>query len=264
MERLVLLLSVLLVCLAASGPQEPVSGLCMISSSHSKTQNTDTADVVLRSRDCDSDKDGNCDTSENSNIAWNRWTGVSPEALQQEGAHLDSHLNGEAGDLHCSGTVHDGVLAGRYEFTPDPVFLHKMESLGFDAITPRKQQGFLLLDITSDWTQQMKAAGVTDLTTGKLMGLRALHIDLAYIHALAAAGYPELSANKLTEMKAVGVTPEKIEEAKSLGFRPSEQELIQMCIFKIDRPFIERMKARGFHDLSLDKLIQVKIFKLEE
>jgi hypothetical protein len=263
MERLVLLLSVLLLCLAASGPQEPVSGLCMISDSHGKTQDRNTADVVLRLHDC-ANKNGDCGISENSNIAWSRWSGISPEALQQEGARLDSHLNGEAGDLRCSGTVHDGILAGRYQFTPDPAFLHKMESMGFDEITPRKQEGFLLLDVTSGWTRQMKDAGVTDLTTDKLMGLRALGVDLPYIYALAKAGYPELNANKLTEMKAVGVTPEKIEEAKSLGFHPSEQELIQMCIFKIDRPFIERMKARGFTNLSLDKLIQVKIFKLEE
>jgi len=64
-------------------------------------------------------------------------------------------------------------------------------------------------------------------------------------------------------MKAVGVTPEKVQEAKSLGFQPSEQDLIQMAVFKIDRPFVERMRARGLNDLTLKKLIQIKIFKLD-
>jgi hypothetical protein len=110
----------------------------------------------------------------------------------------------------------------------------------------------------------MKDDGVTELTTGKLMGLRALHVDHDYVRGMAAAGYPELRAGKLTEMKAVGVTPEKAQEAKALGFQPTEQELIQMSIFKIDRPFVERMRAKGLTDLTVAKLIKVKIFKLDE
>jgi hypothetical protein len=109
----------------------------------------------------------------------------------------------------------------------------------------------------------MQALGVTEMTTNKLNGLRALHVDADYIHSLAAAGYPELRANKLTEMKAIGVTPAKIAEAKSLGFQPTEQEIIQMCIFKIDRPFVERMRARGLKDLTLASLIKIKTFKLD-
>jgi len=62
----------------------------------------------------------------------------------------------------------------------------------------------------------------------------------------------------------VGVTPEKAKEAKSMGFQPSEQDLIQMSVFKIDRPFVERMRARGLTNLSLQKLIQIKIFKLDD
>lgn len=121
-----------------------------------------------------------------------------------------------------------------------------------------------MLDITSSWVQQIKDLGVTDLSTNKLMGLKALHVDESYIRAMAAAGYPELRANKLTEMKAVGVTPEKAQEARALGFQPTEQELIQMSIFKIDKAFVERMRARGLNDLTLAKLIKIKIFKLED
>jgi hypothetical protein len=173
-------------------------------------------------------------------------------------------MNADAGDLVCSGSVHDGVLSGRYQFTPNEGFRTEMASMGFDEITPRKQLGFLMLDVTTAWVKEMKALGVTDLSTGKLMGLRALHVDPEYIRAMSAAGYPELRAGKLTEMKAVGVTPEKAREAKSLGFAPTEQELVQMCIFHIDRPFVEKMRARGLNDLTLEKLIKIKIFKVDE
>ena len=253
----------LLAGLSVVGQAETLSGLCMIAMSHNSVRNVDMADVMLHRSSCGDDRH-DCGTSENSNISWARLTGVSPEALGHEGVQLTGEMKGDAGVLQCSGTVHEGVLAGRYEFTPNAAFAQKMSSMGFDEITANKQEGMLMLDVTTAWVQQMKDAGVTDLSTGKLMGLRALHVDVDYVHAMAAAGFPELRASKLTEMKAVGVTPEKAKEAKAMGFQPSEQDLIQMSIFKIDRPFVERMRARGLTNLSLQKLIQIKIFKLDD
>ncbi len=254
-----LLTTLLMAGFAAGGQAETLSGLCMISTSH----NGDAAEVIFRSSDCGVGSH-NCSMSDNSNTAWTRWAGVSSEALKREGAQINALMRGDPGDLHCSGTVHDGILAGRYEFTPNPAFSQRLASMGFNDITPRKQEAFLMLDVTTQWIEDIKHVGVTGLTTDKLMGLRALRVDRDYIRAMSAAGYTELSADKLTAMKATGVTPDKAKEAKSLGFQPTEEELIQMCIFKIDRPFVERMRAKGLIDLTLAKLIKIKIFKLED
>jgi hypothetical protein len=110
----------------------------------------------------------------------------------------------------------------------------------------------------------MKDAGVTEMTSQNVMGLRALKVDAAYVKAMKAAGYPELRAQKLTSMKAVGVTPEKVQAVKAMGFSPTQEELIQMSVFKIDAPFIERMKARGFQNLTIAQLVKIKVFKLDE
>jgi hypothetical protein len=256
-------MALLLVGLAMSAQAQDQArkGLCMLSVSQGKMHEVD---LVLRRNDCGDEEHGSCGTSENSNIAWSRWTGVSAASLGQDGTQLKAAMSGEPGQLTCTGTVHDGILAGRYEFAPNANFIATMGAMGFDHITPGKQEGMLMLDITSDWVKQMKAAGVTEMTTGKIMGLRALHVDPEYVRAMAAAGFPELRANKLTEMKAVGVTPEKARDARALGFQPTEQELIQMSIFKIDRPFVERMRARGMTNVTLAQLIKVKIFKLED
>jgi hypothetical protein len=96
------------------------------------------------------------------------------------------------------------------------------------------------------------------------MGLKALGVDPAYVHGMAAAGYPELKADKLTGMKAVGVSPEKVQAVRAMGYSPSEEELIQLSVFKIDAPFVERMKARGFKNLTIGQLVQIKVFKLDE
>jgi hypothetical protein len=246
----------------STGFAQTLTGLCMLSKAHRGTP-PDKVQLVLAGTDCD-DRSESCTDMNNSSMEWNRWTGVSAQMLENEGATLTARMSSEPGELVCGGSVHDGVLTGRYQFTPREGFRTEMASMGFDEITPRKQMGFLMLDVTTTWVKEMKALGVTDLSTNKLMGLRALHVDPEYIRAMSAAGYPELRAGKLTEMKAVGVTPEKAQEAKSLGFAPTEQQLIQMCIFHIDRPFVERMRARGLNDLTLEKLIKIKIFKVDE
>lgn len=244
------------------GFAQTLTGLCMLSNTHHTTQ-PDTVQLMLAGTDCGDRSDG-CTDMNNSSIDWGRWTGVSPELLEGEGAKLIARMSADAGELVCSGSVHDGVLSGRYQFTPSESFRSEMTSMGFDGITPKKQMGFLMLNVTTAWVKEMKVLGVRDLTTDRLMGLRALGVGPEYVHAMGAAGYFELRAEKLTEMKAVGVTPEKVQEAKSLGFTPTEQDLIQMCIFHIDRPFVERMRARGLNDLTLENLIKIKIFKLDQ
>jgi len=37
-----------------------------------------------------------------------------------------------------------------------------------------------------------------------------------------------------------------------------------MGVFKIDAPFVARMRARGFKDLTIAQLVTIKVFKLDE
>jgi hypothetical protein len=241
---------------------QTLAGLCMISTPL-RADSPAMSQVMLSEGNCDKNT-GDCMEISTSSLEWRRWSGVSAQTLDTEGSQLSAHLTGDAGELNCSGVVHDGVLSGRFRFDASPAFAGTMAKIGFEGITPRKQLSFLILDVTVAWTKEMQSLGVTELSANKLDGLHALHVDADYIHAMAAAGYPELRAGKLTEMKAVGVTPDKAREAREMGFQPTEQELIQMSIFKIDRPFVERMRAHGLNDLTLAKLIKIKIFKLED
>jgi hypothetical protein len=206
-----------------------------------------------------------------SDMSWSRWTGVTPSDLGREGATIDARLKGDAGEMRCLGTVHASEVHGSYSFTPNPDFPRRMEALGLSIPTAQSDQklndrlqGYTMLDVSIDYVKAMKDAGVQGMTADNIMGLRALGVDSAYMHGMAAAGYPELDAGKLTGMKAVGVTPEKVQQIRAMGFAPTQDELVQMSVFKIDAPFVERMKAKGLKDLTIAKLVQIKIFKLDE
>lgn len=199
-----------------------------------------------------------------SDMAWSRWAGVAPGDLEREGAALDARMRADAGEMRCVGTVHGGALRGEYTFTPDEEFRRRMEALGFAGVTTSRQQGYVMLDVSLAWVRAMKDAGVKEMTTENLMGLRALDVSPDYVRGMARAGYPELRAERLTAMRAVGVTPEKVASVRALGYSPTEDELIQMSVFKVDAAFVQRMKGRGFHDPTIAELLKIKIFKLDE
>jgi len=199
-----------------------------------------------------------------SDMLWSKWTGVTPQDLEHEGTAVDARMKADAGEMRCVGTVHEAAMRGTYSFTPDEGFVKRMEAMGFSDLTPDRLQGYAMLDVTTAYVKEMKDAGVSDMTAQNIMGLKALKVDADYVKAMAAAGYPELRAQKLTSMKAVGVTPEKVQAVRAMGFSPTQEELIQMSVFKIDAPFIERMKARGFQNLTIAQLVKIKVFKLDE
>jgi len=52
--------------------------------------------------------------------------------------------------------------------------------------------------------------------------------------------------------------------ADRLGYQPNADELIQMRIFKVTPDFIQRMHDRGLGNLTISKLVQIRIFKLAD
>jgi hypothetical protein len=202
--------------------------------------------------------------SSNSDMLWSRWSGIQPEDLSREGAHIDARMKADSGEMQCVGTIHAGALEGQYSFTPDEHFRTRLAAMGFGDLTIDNLQGYAMLDVSLAFVQGMQDAGVKGITAQNLMGLKALQVDPQYVRAMAAAGYPELKADKLTGMKAVGVSPEKVEAVRKMGYTPTEEELIQLSVFKIDAPFVERMHARGFKNLTISQLVQIKVFKLDE
>jgi hypothetical protein len=248
----------LLVVLGATTAIAETQGTCSIRAGRTVEKMT----VGWDYGDCNTEHD-HCHNGD-SDMLWSKWSGVTPQDLEHEGAAIDARMKAESGEMRCVGTVHEAALRGAYSFTPDAAFVQRMEAMGFDNQTPERLQGYAMLDITTAWVKEMKDAGVTGMTSSKIMGLKALKVDPPYIHAMSAAGYPELRADKLTSMKAVGVSPEKVQAIRAMGFSPTPEQLIQMSVFKIDAPFVERMKAHGLQNLTIAQLIKIKVFKLDE
>ncbi len=195
---------------------------------------------------------------------FSRLTGITRADLARDGASLTATMAAEAGAFTCAGTVHEGVLSGESVFTPDPAFIDRMEHMGFTGYTSEKLEAYAFLDVQSDWVRSVQQTGVAGLTEDNLIALHIFKVDRDYIAAITALGYPMPDADKLIALRVQKVDPEEVRQIRAMGYKPSLDDLIQIRIFPITPDFLRQMQGRGFKDLTLPKLVQIKIFKLDE
>jgi hypothetical protein len=194
----------------------------------------------------------------------NAFAGFSIEDLRKEGAHVDAVLTAEAGRLTCSGNIHDSKLTGEFVFEPNRAFVERMKQLGITGLDSQKLEAYTLFRIEASWLQALQQAGVTGIDANNLLALKIFKVEPGYVQSLASLGYPNLPADKLVALSIQGVNTSDIKEVRSMGYRPNTDELIQMRIFKVTPDFIRHMQAKGFNDLTISKLVQIRIFKLYE
>jgi hypothetical protein len=240
-----------------SAALEPVRSTCIVSVS----EHTGRLRLRIDSDGCGDH--GHCG-SNLSEEATDRLTGVSLADLGQEGAQLTATLAAEAGTLVCAGTVHNGSLIGDAVFTPDAAFASRMEQMGFSQLDSEKLQAYALVNVQSAWAHSLQEMGIQGLTADKLIPLQIFHADPAYVRSITALGYDLPTADQLVSMRVQGVNADEIREIRALGYKPTFDELVQIRIFRITPDFIKNMESRGLKNLTIAKLVQIRIFKLDE
>ncbi len=253
----VLALAVMALALNAENSLTPITGTCRIYAA----ERAGEVQFQFNHGTCLDDND--CHES-NMTKPISQFSGLSLEDFARNGAHINAELNAEAGKIRCSGEIKDAALHGEFSFTPDPVFVEHMRQIGFTGLTSRKLEVYAIFQVETSWLKALQTAGVQGITADNIVSLRIFHVDADYVQSLATLGYPMTSANELIAMKVQGVSPDEIREVQSLGFHPTANELIQMRIFKVNPDFIRRMQARGLKDLTISKLVKIRIFKLDE
>ena len=193
-----------------------------------------------------------------------RFTGITLADLTREGANLTATLNAEAGTFTCSGTVHEGELSGNSVFTPSESFVEKMDRMSYTGLDAEKLETYAFVGVDSPWVESMKQTGVEGINIDNLIALRIFRVDPEYVRGITALGYDLPSADKLVGLKVQGVNAEEVRQIRALGFQPTLDELIQIRIFHITPDFIQRMQERGLKNLTIAKLVQIRIFKLDE
>jgi len=221
----------------------------------------DKLELRLERGDCVDDRDCRDTRTQEAQDAF---TGFSMADLNREGARAEAVLKAPAGTLTCSGMIHNSELSGDFTFEPNKEFVERMRGLGIRGLDSEKLEVYTLFHIEAGWVQSLQTAGVTGIDASNLIAMKIFHVDSEYVHSLNSLGYATPDAQKLIALKVQKVDPAEVREIRALGYQPTLDELIQMRIFKVTPEFIQRMKARGFEDLTISKLVKIRIFKLDE
>ena len=243
---------------SAEDQLQAIHGTCSIAPSTMP----DHVRYEFRHGTCD-DGEGDCHEN-NSDAPLTTFTGLALADFEHEGAHIEAKIVAEAGTISCSGAIHGATLSGDFIFTPNAAFVESMARLGFTGLDSRKLEAYTLFHIDTEWVRQLQAAGVTDMDSGKLIALRIFKITPDFVHSMDALGYSHMEAGKLIAFGVHHVNPDEVKQYRAMGYNPTADQLIQMRIFKVTPEFIHRMQDRGFNNLTISKLVQIRIFKLAD
>lgn len=235
----------------------PLHGTCGIAPGVKSGQ----VDLRLERDGCGSDE--HCDSTQ-TGIAISSFSGFSAADFARDGSDVTARITAEAGTLACSGTVRESRLSGKYTFTPDAGFVERMKTMGYTGLDSEKLLAYTMFDVKVSWIESLKQAGLRGMNADNILALRIFKADAAYVKALSGLGYTDMDADKLIALKVHKVTPAEVREVQGLGYKPTLDELVQLRIFHITPEFIQRMRARGLKDLTIAKLVQIRIFKLAE
>jgi hypothetical protein len=223
----------------------------------------DRVRLELESGDCEG-ASRDCHNHDDDEMPLSNFQGLALADFEREGAHIEAKIVAEAGTISCSGDIHGATLSGDFTFTPDSTFVDRMAHLGFTDFSSGKLEAYTLFHIDTAWVQALQSAGVADMDSGNLIALHIFKITPDFVHSMAALGYANLPAGKLIEFGVQHVNPDEVKEYRALGYNPTADELVQMRIFKVTPDFIHRMEARGFNNLTISKLVQIRIFNLAD
>jgi hypothetical protein len=236
---------------------QSLNGRCSIRAS----TRGDKLELRLERGDCIDNKD--CHDSQHDQPP-GAFSGFSAADLNREGAQAEAILRAEAGTLTCKGTIHNSELSGDFTFEPNKAFVEGMKGLGITGLDSQKLEVYTLFHIEAGWVQSLQTAGVTGIDASNLIAMKIFNVDANYVRELNSLGFATPSAQKVIALRVHKVDPDEVRQVRALGYQPTLDELVQMRIFKVTPEFIKKMQARGFNNLTISKLVQIRIFKLDE
>jgi hypothetical protein len=140
-----------------------------------------------------------------------------------------------------------------------PEYARAMAQLGFgkpsaDDLVACKIQG-----VTPEYIAQLRQQGLEVKSLQDAVSYRIFQVTPEFVAAMKSAGFDHLSSQELLSLRVQGVTPEYARTIAQQFPGVTADDLVKTRIFKIDADFIAQAKKHGFTDLTLEKLVRLRI-----
>jgi len=135
-------------------------------------------------------------------------------------------------------------------------YVHEIRSLGLkpdvNDVIALKVQG-----VTPQYVKEIRALGFNP-SLNEIVAMKVQGVTPEYVKEMRAKGL-NADADEIVAMKIHGVTPEYRLALEGIGLKLDISDLIEAKVMNITPEFARQAEAHGFKNLSLSKLIQLKI-----
>ena len=168
------------------------------------------------------------------------------------------------------GSYIDRMKAAGYDVDLDKLIAMKVQDVTPEYAQAMAQAGFgkpsadeliacKIQGVTPEYVSELKQKGFQIESFQDAITFRIFAITPEFAAGMKSAGFPDLTSKQLVSLRVQGVTPEYAQQIAQAYPGATVDDVIKTRIFRIDAAFIESAKKHGFTDLSLEKLVQLRI-----
>ena len=140
-----------------------------------------------------------------------------------------------------------------------PEFAQQMAQAGFGKLSADDLIACKIHGVSPDEIAKMKQQGFEIKSIQDAISFRIFNVTPEFVTGMKAAGFPNLTQQQVLSLRVQGVTPEYAQGIAKEFPGATVEDVIKTRIFHIDAGFIEQAKRIGLKQLTIEKLVQLRI-----
>ena len=140
-----------------------------------------------------------------------------------------------------------------------PEYARSMSQLGFGKLSADDLIACKIQGVSPEAIAAFKKQGLEVNSVHDAISYRIFNVTPEFTEGMSKAGFKNLDSKKLVALRVQGVTPEYAQSIAKQYPGATVDDVIKTKIFNINGDFIAQAKAHGFNNLSLEKLVQLRI-----
>jgi len=140
-----------------------------------------------------------------------------------------------------------------------PEYAGAMSQLGFGKLSADDLIACKIQGVTPEYIAELKKNGLDVKDIHDAISYRIFAVTPEFVAGMNAAGFSGLTSKQILAMRVQGITPEYAQSLVKQFPGATAEDLVKTRIFNIDAAFIASAKRHGFTDLTLEKLVKLRI-----
>jgi len=140
-----------------------------------------------------------------------------------------------------------------------PEYAQAMSQLGFGKLSADDLIACKIHGVSPEAIAEFKKQGLEVKAIQDAIAYRIFNVTPEFTEGMTKAGFKDLDSKKLLALRVQGVTTEYAQSIAKQYPGATVDDVIKTKIFNINADFIAEAKKHGFTDLSLEKLLKLRI-----